>query len=212
MFFVPVIYAASNWLDFANYTLPAWAGWLGVLVLAGALFVFWRAHADLGLNWSPSLEIREKHELITRGIYGVIRHPMYASQWLWVIAQPLLLRNWIAGFLNLLVFIPFYFLRVRAEEQLCGKAWDQHHDTDIMRRPSQSSEQNFSEMYTQSILASLNFVSGRIRFFPGSAINIIENHSKTTNQTGAADQTAADHPSSVGRQVYRWESDDPILY
>ena len=118
MFFIPIIYAATNWLDFANYTLPTWAGWLGVLIIAGALFVFWRAHADLGLNWSPSLEIREKHELITRGIYGVIRHPMYASQWLWVIAQPLLLQNWIAGFANLLVFIPFYFLRVKAEERM----------------------------------------------------------------------------------------------
>ena len=118
MFFVPILYAATNWLDFANYTLPTWAGWLGVLLIACALFVFWRAHADLGLNWSPSLEIREKHELITRGIYGVIRHPMYASQWLWVVAQPLLLQNWIAGFLNLLIFIPFYFLRVNAEEQM----------------------------------------------------------------------------------------------
>jgi protein-S-isoprenylcysteine O-methyltransferase Ste14 len=118
MFVVPIIYAATTWLDFANYTLPAWTGWLGVLFLAGALFVFWRAHVDLGLNWSPSLEIREKHELITRGIYGIIRHPMYASQWLWVIAQPLLLQNWIAGFLNLLVFIPFYLLRVKAEEQM----------------------------------------------------------------------------------------------
>ena len=116
--FVPIIYAATDWLDFADYTLPTWAGWLGVLLTAGAVFVFWRAHADLGLNWSPTLEIREKHELITRGIYGVIRHPMYASQWLLVIAQPLLLHNWIAGFLNLLVFIPFYLLRVKAEEQL----------------------------------------------------------------------------------------------
>ena len=79
-FIMPLIYAATNWLDFADYTLPAWAGWLGVLLIAGALYIFWRAHADLGLNWSPTLEIREKHELITRGIYGIIRHPMYASQ------------------------------------------------------------------------------------------------------------------------------------
>ncbi len=117
-FVTPIIYATTDWLDFANYTLPAWAGWLGVLLLVAGVFIFWRAHADLGLNWSPSLEIREKHELITRGIYGVIRHPMYASQWLVAIAQPLLLQNWIAGFLNLIAFIPFYFLRVRAEEQM----------------------------------------------------------------------------------------------
>jgi protein-S-isoprenylcysteine O-methyltransferase Ste14 len=117
-FLIPILYAATAWLDFANYSLPAWAGWLGVAILAVALIVFWRAHADLGLNWSPSLEIREKHELITRGIYGMIRHPMYASQWLWVIAQPLLLQNWIAGWANLVFFIFFYSLRVKAEEKL----------------------------------------------------------------------------------------------
>jgi protein-S-isoprenylcysteine O-methyltransferase Ste14 len=118
MFILPIIYASSDWLDFANYNPPAWAGWIGVALITGAVLLFWRAHADLGLNWSPTLEIREKHELITRGIYGTIRHPMYASQWLWVIAQPLLLQNWVVGFLNLLIFIPFYVLRVKAEEQM----------------------------------------------------------------------------------------------
>ncbi|NWG07945.1 MAG: isoprenylcysteine carboxylmethyltransferase family protein [Chloroflexi bacterium] len=118
MFILPIIYAATDWLDFARYQLPAWAGWTGGALIAGAVIVFWRAHADLGLNWSPTLEIREKHELITRGIYGVIRHPMYASQWLWSAAQALLLQNWIAGLASLAVFIPFYFLRVKAEEQL----------------------------------------------------------------------------------------------
>lgn len=118
MVLAPILHAATNWLDFADYHLPVWAGWFGVVVISGAIFVFWRAHADLGLNWSPTLEIREKHELITRGIYGIIRHPMYASQWLWVIAQPLLLPNWIAGWLDLIVFIVFYSLRVKTEEQL----------------------------------------------------------------------------------------------
>ncbi|HET7145307.1 MAG TPA: protein-S-isoprenylcysteine O-methyltransferase [Anaerolineales bacterium] len=118
MFFLPLFYSATTWLDFANYSLPVWAGWLGIVLIGLALLVFWRAHADLGLNWSPSLEIRAEHKLITNGIFGHIRHPMYASQWIWVIAQPLLLQNWIAGFLNLLIFIPFYILRVRAEEKM----------------------------------------------------------------------------------------------
>ncbi len=90
--------------------------------------LFWRGHTDLGVNWSRTLEIREKHELITRGIYGIIRHPMYASQWILAIAQPLLPQNWIAGFLNLLVFIPFYLLHVKAEEQLMLEQFgDQYH-------------------------------------------------------------------------------------
>ena len=118
MFLLPLIYSATTWLDFANYSLPVWAGWLGVILILLALLVFWRSHADLGLNWSPSLEIRTEHKLITNGIFGTIRHPMYASQWIWVIAQPLLIQNWIAGFLNLFVFAAFYLLRVRAEEKM----------------------------------------------------------------------------------------------
>jgi protein-S-isoprenylcysteine O-methyltransferase Ste14 len=118
MFFLPLFYSVTNWLDFANYSLPGWAGWLGTVLILLSLLVFWRSHVDLGLNWSPSLEIRKEHKLITNGIFGYIRHPMYASQWIWVIAQPLLLQNWLAGVLNFFVFILFYTLRVRAEEKM----------------------------------------------------------------------------------------------
>ena len=117
-FLTPLIYAVTPWLNFANYSLPAWAGWLGVVLILAALFVFWRGHVDLGLNWSPTLEIRTEHKLIMNGIYGMIRHPMYASQWIWVIAQSLLLQNWIAGFLSIPVWALFYFLRVSAEERM----------------------------------------------------------------------------------------------
>ena len=117
-FLAPLIYSVTPWLNFANYSLPAWAGWLGVVLILAALFVFWRGHVDLGLNWSPTLEIRTEHKLIMNGIYGMIRHPMYASQWIWVIAQSLLLQNWIAGFLSIPVWALFYFLRVSAEERM----------------------------------------------------------------------------------------------
>lgn len=118
MLLIPLVYSATAWLDFANYDLPLWLGWLGAVFLAGSLFVFARAHIDLKSNWSPSLEIFEGHNLVTNGIYARIRHPMYASQWLWVVAQILLLQSWIAGPVGLVVFAVFYFLRVRAEEKL----------------------------------------------------------------------------------------------
>jgi protein-S-isoprenylcysteine O-methyltransferase Ste14 len=117
-FVLPLIYSVTHWLDFANYHLPVWMGWLGVFFLACGLFVFWRAHRDLKSNWSPSLEIYAGHTLITNGIYGTIRHPMYASQWLFAIAQLLLLQNWLAGPGSLVVFILFFFLRVPAEEKM----------------------------------------------------------------------------------------------
>lgn len=117
-FVFPLIYSLTHWLDFANYMLPLWLGWLGVLCLAAAVFIFARAHLDLKSNWSPSLEIYRGHTLITNGIYGYIRHPMYASQWLFAVGQLLVLQNWLAGPLGLMVFIPFYLLRVQAEEKM----------------------------------------------------------------------------------------------
>ena len=117
-FVFPLLYIFTPWLNFANYDLPVWLRWIGVVILAGSLWVFWKAHHDLGRNWSPSLQIRADHTLVTNGIYETIRHPMYASQWLWVIAQPLLLSNWIAGVGGLILFLVFYFVRVPVEEQM----------------------------------------------------------------------------------------------
>jgi protein-S-isoprenylcysteine O-methyltransferase Ste14 len=113
-----LVYIFTPWLNFANYDLPVWLRAVGVVFLIGALFVFWRAHHDLGRNWSPSLVIHAEQNLVTHGIYERIRHPMYASQWLFVIAQPLLLTNWIGGVLAAVPFLLLYFIRVPVEEQM----------------------------------------------------------------------------------------------
>jgi protein-S-isoprenylcysteine O-methyltransferase Ste14 len=86
--------------------------------MAVAVWVFWRSHVDLGRNWSPSLQLREGHTLVTQGMYRSIRHPMYTSQCLWSIAQTLLLQNWVAGWAGLVLFLPLYLLRVPREEQM----------------------------------------------------------------------------------------------
>lgn len=121
-FLLPTLYALTPWLDRADYHRSPLAGarmgGLGATIMAGALWLFWRSHADLGRNWSPSLQLREEHELVSGGVYRYIRHPMYASQWLWVIGQVLVLRNWIAGWAGLATFVPLYALRVPREERM----------------------------------------------------------------------------------------------
>ncbi|AFZ29081.1 Isoprenylcysteine carboxyl methyltransferase [Gloeocapsa sp. PCC 7428] len=115
---LPLVYVFTPWLDIANYHLSIWANGLGVVTFAIAMWLFWRSHHDLGKNWSPTLQIREAHTLIVSGIYQKIRHPMYASVWLWSIAQALLLPNWIAGLSGIIGFGILYIVRVRNEEQM----------------------------------------------------------------------------------------------
>ncbi|WP_339394209.1 protein-S-isoprenylcysteine O-methyltransferase [Nostoc sp. UHCC 0870] len=116
MLFLPVIYVLTPFLEFANYRLPIWANITGIFVFLMGIWMFWRSHDDLGINWSPTLEVREGHTLITNGIYQKIRHPMYTSIWLWVIAQALLLDNWLAGFSGIISYGFLYFARINNEE------------------------------------------------------------------------------------------------
>jgi len=115
---IPLIYIFTSWLSFANYTLPAVLGWLGAAIFVVALWLLWRSHADLGLNWSPTLQITQEHKLVTQGVYHAIRHPIYAAMWLWGVAQVLLLQNWIAGPATLIFFGIVYFRRTPREEQM----------------------------------------------------------------------------------------------
>ena len=122
LIFAPAIYASTSWLERVDYRLPPEAqrsaGGVGAALMTLAVWLFWRSHADLGRNWSPSLQIREGHALVTQGVYRHVRHPMYASEWLWGIAQVLLLQNWVAGWAGLALFAPLYVLRVPREERM----------------------------------------------------------------------------------------------
>ena len=115
---IPLVYVFSSVLDFADYALPNWVGWTGVVLFGLATWLLWRSHADLGRNWTPTLGIRDDHRLVTEGVYKYIRHPMYAAHWLWAIAQVLMLHNWIAGYSFLVIVVPHYLLRVNLEEQM----------------------------------------------------------------------------------------------
>src|SRR5688500_12682676 len=117
-FFMPVLYLFTPWLRFADYDLPQWAPWCGTIVMISALWLFWRSHADLAQNWSITLQIRKGHQLVTHGVYRLIRHPMYASIWLFGIAQALLLENWLAGWSAFVTFAVMYFLRTHREERM----------------------------------------------------------------------------------------------
>ncbi len=115
---LPFLYWFTPLLSFADYSLPLPVLLAGLVAMIASLWLFWRSHVDLGDNWSVSLEISEGHQIVSNGVYRSIRHPMYASIWLWGLAQGMLLENWLAGWAVIPVFALMYFLRTPKEEKL----------------------------------------------------------------------------------------------
>lgn len=118
---LPLLHLFTPWLAFAAYRLPAVCSWFGTAAMLGGLWLFWRAHADLGPNWSVTLEVREGHELVKRGLYRRIRHPMYAGILLVSLGQGLLLTNWLAGWGALAGFGLLYVVRTPREERMMSE-------------------------------------------------------------------------------------------
>ncbi len=118
---VPAVYALTGFPKLLDRPFIPAVAWLGVITLGAGLWLFFRSHADLGRNWSISLEIREQHALVQSGVYRLIRHPMYSSFFITALAQLFLFPNWFAGAAGLVGVGVLYTFRVRQEERMMGE-------------------------------------------------------------------------------------------
>jgi len=115
---LPILAMATSLLAFADYPLRPASVAVGAISMGLYLWVFHRSHADLGDNWSMTLQLRESHHLVATGIYRRVRHPMYAALYLLALAQALLVPNFVAGPAMLTAFTAMFFLRLGPEEQM----------------------------------------------------------------------------------------------
>jgi len=67
----------------------AFFSWTGVgLMVIGFGITLW-ARLILGANWSATVTVKENHELVTRGPYRLVRHPIYSGLLLAVVGSAL---------------------------------------------------------------------------------------------------------------------------
>jgi protein-S-isoprenylcysteine O-methyltransferase Ste14 len=117
-FFLPLIWVATPVFAFADYPLYPIPFVSGALCLALGLWLFHRSHADLGTNWSITLAVREKHQLVTHGSYRWVRHPMYLALLIYSAGQALVVPNWLVGPSNGVAMALLFALRVGPEERM----------------------------------------------------------------------------------------------
>lgn len=124
---IPAIWIFGGWPASLNHGAHPVLVLFGVALAIVSLRLFRVTHKALGAMWSHSLDLREDHKLVTSGIYGKVRHPMYTAFWLWAVCQPFLLANWLAGFSGIVGFGTLYFLRVGQEERMMEERFGQQY-------------------------------------------------------------------------------------
>ena len=118
LFAIPVLNLATGWPRAFAHDPGYVCVVLGAACFAISLWLFRRSHKDLGRQWSASLEVRQDHQVVRNGVYRSIRHPMYASFWLWAAAQAFLLPNLVAALSGLVAVAILFFTRIGFEERM----------------------------------------------------------------------------------------------
>ncbi len=100
---------------------PLWLKVVGGAGLAGSFFLFFRSYTD-NTFLSPLVRIQEdrKHQLVSTGVYGVVRHPMYLGAILMFLGTPLLLGSSYGVIAGLALTI-LLMARVVGEERMLAR-------------------------------------------------------------------------------------------
>jgi len=90
-----VIY--PDWIAQFSLPLETWLRWTGVGLAIGSFpLLAWAIHA-LGEQFSPRLNIKEEHKLVTNGPYRWIRHPMYTAEFVFYFGLAVESANWVVA-------------------------------------------------------------------------------------------------------------------
>jgi protein-S-isoprenylcysteine O-methyltransferase Ste14 len=89
-----------------------------VLVVLASLIFVTAAVRTLGKQWSLQARVLEHHELIRRGPYRIVRHPIYTGMFGMLIASTLAHGHWLGLVIASLVYYLGTVMRIRSEEKL----------------------------------------------------------------------------------------------
>ncbi|MEO8573426.1 MAG: isoprenylcysteine carboxylmethyltransferase family protein [Pyrinomonadaceae bacterium] len=78
---------------------------------------------ELGKQWSFQARLVEDHRLVTSGVYGLVRHPIYTAMLGKLIATGIVLSHWAVVPVAVVIFLIGTTIRTRLEERLLSGAF-----------------------------------------------------------------------------------------
>jgi protein-S-isoprenylcysteine O-methyltransferase Ste14 len=98
-----------------------------LLVLASLIFVT-AAVRTLGKQWSLQARVLEHHELIRRGPYRIVRHPIYTGMFGMLIVSSMAHGHWLGLVIASFVYYLGTVMRIRSEEKLLRAQFGSEYD------------------------------------------------------------------------------------
>ena len=116
LMFIAVFVVAGLSRRFGWYMLPDWAVFVATVVFLAAYALYAEVMRE-NVWLSRTIEVQENQQVVSTGLYGIVRHPMYSATLLLFLSMPLVLGSpW--SFAIMLLYIPIIALRIRNEEQV----------------------------------------------------------------------------------------------
>ena len=119
LLFVASFILAGLDFRFGWSSLPHWALWTSNIVFLLSYGMY--AEVMRENEWlSRSIEVMEGQKVVSTGLYGIVRHPMYTATILMFLAMPLVMGSWWA-FLVMVPYVVAIVTRIKDEEILLTK-------------------------------------------------------------------------------------------
>ncbi len=91
---------------------------LGIVLAAAGFLIRVVAMRTLGEFFTRTLRIREKHRVVSEGIYRRVRHPGYLGTILFFVGSGIATANFITTLLILAAIFPTFVRRIAVEERM----------------------------------------------------------------------------------------------
>ena len=118
MFLAAFILAGLN-RRFRWLMLPDWAVWIAAALFLLAYLLYAEVLRE-NSYLSRTIEVQENQKVVDTGLYGIVRHPMYAATVLLFLSMPLVLGSPIS-FAVMLFYLPLIVKRIRNEEEVLAR-------------------------------------------------------------------------------------------
>lgn len=130
LMFIAAFILAGLSFRFQWLMLPPAVSWAA----AGLFLLAYLVYAEVlreNAYLSRTIEVQENQKVIDTGLYGIVRHPMYAATLLLFLSMPLVLGS-VLSFAVMLLYLPLIVRRIRNEEEVLEQGLEGYGD--YMRR------------------------------------------------------------------------------